>query len=79
MNPKIYLISRKADREKIRVALAITPLQAIVVADPRDINTAEDLCEHRTVLSRPIGILADCDAPLTAVNDDGTLTSVEII
>jgi len=76
--PKIYLISRKADLEKVQTALAITPLQAVIVADPRDVNAPEKICEHRTVLSRPIGILADFDAPLTAVNPDGTLTPVEI-
>lgn len=81
MTPKVYLISRKLTAEQIEVvqrALSITPLAAIVTTDPRDKSLAESFCERATALQQPIAILADFTDPLTAVNDDGTLTTIEI-
>ncbi len=76
MIPKIYLISREADLDSLKASLHLTPLSAIVVADPRDLQKAMELCPTAEVLSRPIGIFADFEEPLTAVNDDGSLTNV---
>lgn len=76
MTPKIYLISRKATEEqvaRIKDALGITPLAAVVAADPRDVLKASEFCSTAEVLHRPIAILADFDTPLTAVNEDGSL------
>jgi hypothetical protein len=80
MTPKLYLIGRgltDEQVERVRQALAITPLDAVVVSDPRDAELAKQYCDTVTALSRPIAILADFDAPLTAVNSDGSLTRVE--
>jgi len=76
MIPKLYLIGRgltEEQVERVRQALAVTPLDALVVSDPRDAELAKQYCETVTALSRPIAILADFDAPLTAVNEDGSL------
>ena len=76
MPPKLYLIGRgltEEQVERVRQALAVTPLDALIVSDPRDADTAKQYCETITALSRPIAILADFDAPLTAVNEDGSL------
>ena len=75
--PKVYLISRKMtdeQRDKAKAALSLTPLQAVVAADPRDVQTAQEFCNVSQVLNRPIAVYADFDVPLTAVNEDGSLT-----
>ena len=79
MTPKVYLISRKLtdeQRETVERALSITPLAAIIPADPRDIELAIKYCELVSTLQQPIAILADFDLPLTAINEDGSLCPV---
>ena len=79
MTPKVYLISRTLtdeQRERIQTALSITPLSAVVVADPRDVAMGMEFCQAATVLQRPIAILAEFDFPLTAVNEDGSLCTL---
>ena len=74
--PKVYLISRKLteeQRDQIKAALSITPLQAVIATDPRDTVTAFEFCDKVEVLHRPIAVYADFDSPLTAVNEDGSL------
>jgi hypothetical protein len=76
MTPKIYLVSRDItpeQRDEVLRALSITPLAAVIVADPRDINQAIELCRTAEVLHQPIAILAGFENPLTAVNEDGSL------
>lgn len=74
--PKVYLISRRLtdeQRDIIKSALGITPLHAIIIADPRDSRLAAEFCEAVSTLQQPIAILADFDSPLTALNEDGSL------
>jgi hypothetical protein len=79
LTPKVYLVKRgltTEQTEKIQAALSITPLSAIVVTDPRDVNTAMELCDRAEVLHRPIAIFADFENLLTAINEDGSLCPV---
>lgn len=76
MTPKIYLIKRNLspeERDLVAAALRITPLDAIIPADLRDIDQAKEFSEAVANLQRPIAILADFETPLTAVNEDGSL------
>jgi hypothetical protein len=80
-SPKVYLIKRTlTDEQKdvVKAALSITPLSAVVVTDPRDTVSALEYCTEARVLARPIAILAEFDSPLTAVNEDGSLTCLSI-
>jgi hypothetical protein len=74
--PKVYLISRTLTDEQadqVRAALGITPLAAVVIADPRDAEKATKFCDNIESLRQPIAIMADFAVPLTAVNEDGSL------
>jgi hypothetical protein len=79
--PKVYLISRTLtdeQKEQVQQALSITPLAAIIVADPRDLPLALSICDKAQVLHHPVAVLAEFEHPLTAVNEDGSLTTLEI-
>lgn len=72
--PKVYLIDRKISPEQlehVQQALNLTPLVAIVVTDLRDMELAKQICPVVSDLNRPIAILADFSAPISAVQDDG--------
>jgi hypothetical protein len=46
--PKVYLISRNLtdeQRDQVKAALGITPLQAVIATDPRDSVLAREFCE----------------------------------
>jgi hypothetical protein len=80
MIPKIYLISRSLtpeQLERVRRALSITPLAAVVVADARDLGFAKQFSENTGLIHDPIAILADFDEPLTALNEDGSICQVQ--
>ena len=77
--PKVYLIKRGLKNEEMAAvlsALSIHPLDAVIYADVRDGAEAQEYAEKTFELHRPIAILADFDAPLTAINDDGSLCPV---
>jgi hypothetical protein len=74
--PTIYLISRTLTEEqinKVREALFITPLAAVVICDPRDADLAKNFSDTVTSLQQPIAVVADFDTPLTAVDENGSL------
>ena len=76
MTPKVYLISRNLTDEqlqRVQEALSITPLDAVVCPDIRDMQTAQQFAQCSAQLARPIAIFADFDVPLTAVQEDGSL------
>lgn len=74
--PTVYLVSRRLSPEQIqqaREALQITPLAAAVICDPRDADFAKQFSDSVTTLQQPIVIVADFEAPLTAVDENGKL------
>jgi hypothetical protein len=74
--PKVYLISRNLtdeQRDQVKAALSITPLDTVICPDLRDTEAAHEFAPNYSILARPIAILADFDSPLTAVNEDGSL------
>jgi hypothetical protein len=79
MPPKVYLISSKVSEEqiqKIQDALSLTPVDVVISTAPQLGDFCRKFSEAVTGLNRPIAIVADFEAPLTALNEDG---SVEII
>jgi hypothetical protein len=74
--PTVYLISRRLTTEQLQDAqnkLAITPLAAVVICDPRDADFAKQFCDTVSNLRQPIAIVADFEEPLTAVDENGSL------
>jgi hypothetical protein len=73
---KVFLIKRDLtdeQKEQVQAALSITPLAALVVTDPRDVLNALSFCQTAQVLNHPVGVLADFENILTAINEDGSL------
>lgn len=74
--PPVYLISKRltpALIEEIKAALLITPLAAVVICDPRDAELAHNFSDTVSNLQQPIAVIADFDAPLTALDENGSL------
>lgn len=74
--PPVYLISRRLTPEQIetvKAALLITPLSAVVICDSRDAQLAHNFSDTVSNLQRPIAIVADFEAPLTAIDESGNL------
>jgi hypothetical protein len=81
MAPKIYLISSKASEEqveRIKSALSLTPVDVVVATAPQLGDFCRKFSEDVTGLNRPIAIVADFEAPLTAINDDGSLEIIHV-
>lgn len=79
--PKFFLVSSKlADEqlEKVREAIAFTPIDVALVSRPQDVDTAKKLTEHVTGLHRPIAIVADFKEPFSTISEDGNVTSVSL-
>lgn len=78
--PPVYLISRNLTPEQIeavKAALLITPLSAVVICDSRDAQLAHNFCDTVSNLQRPIAIVADFEEPLTAIDETGTLQTIQ--
>lgn len=71
--PPVYLISRRADPDQIRQVLAITPLAAVIICDPRDADFAKQFFDTVSYLQQPIAVVADFSDPLTAIDENGRL------
>lgn len=79
ITPKFFLVSSKATDaqiEQLLKALAITPVDVALVSRPQDVEVAKKITDSVTGLHRPIVIVADFDAPLTVISDDGSVTPV---
>lgn len=79
--PKVYLISRKLDEDqinKIREAISLTPVDVVIVAQPQDVPLAKNFSEMVTGLHRPIAILGDFEAPLSVLNEGGTVETINV-
>lgn len=74
--PSVYFISSSLsseDIDKVRAALQLTPLAAVIICNPRDTDFARQITDHVSYLKQPIAIVADFAVPLTAVDEDGRL------
>lgn len=76
--PRIYLIKRSAVRdEAVQHALDITPVCAVLAPSSDALNDAEHMGDTHTLLNgAPIAIVADFEHPLSAINEDGSVTIV---
>lgn len=79
--PKFFLVSSRcteAQIEEAQKAFALTPVDVAIIARPHDVELAKKVTEQVTGLHRPIAIVADFEAPLTVVMDDGSVVSVNL-
>jgi hypothetical protein len=79
--PKFFLVSSRcteAQLEEAQKAFSLTPVDVALVARPHDVALAKNITEQVTGIHRPIAIVADFEAPLTVVMDDGSIVSVNL-
>lgn len=79
--PKYILVSRKALTEQpdaIADTLKIIALQGALVACPGDAELAHKIVEGVLGFNGPFALVADFDAPLAVINDDGSVEPMEV-
>lgn len=75
--PRIYLIKRSAVRdEAVQHALDINPVSVILATSAQDGEAAEALGAVNLITGAPIGVIAEFDHPLAAINEDGSVSIV---
>ena len=75
--PRIYLVNRNAAQEEfVQHALDINPPSQALVVTPGDAQVVTALGEVHVLSGAPIAIVAEFDHPLSAINEDGSVTIV---
>lgn len=70
--PTIYLIRRGLTEEKmskLKDALSLTPLEAVIITAPQDAEYASEFHPAVTLLNRPIAIIGDFSEDCEALGE----------